>query len=118
MFTSCCREGSDNLGMQEGAPGSSELLLPPSAGVSRAPGSLLSQCISAQNINSIPFFGGKSVGHVHDPATPRQIWPTISKISFSTGLFASLARLPLELLVPITAQIILPVLLLLFPLML
>lgn len=44
MFVSCCREGSDNLGMEEGAPGSSELLLP--------------QWISAQNVNNIPFFGG------------------------------------------------------------
>lgn len=108
MSMSCCREGSDNLGMEKGAPGSSELLLPPSADGSR---NLLPQWICAQNVNSIPFFGGKSVGHIHDPATPRQIWPIISKISFSTGLFASLARLPLELLVPITAQIILPLLL-------
>lgn len=83
--------------------GSSEPLLPQSwcAQCSFPSGSLPK--ISA----AFPFLGG----HIHAAATPRQIWPIISKISFSTGLFARLARLPLELLVPITAQIILAALL-------
>lgn len=58
---SCCGEGSDNLGMEEGTPGSSELLLPLSADVPRAPGNLLSQWICAQNVNST-FFGGEVSG--------------------------------------------------------